>query len=38
MDKKVYFDPAFHNTGTGIAFLTGALKSGTSFPFYDETT
>jgi hypothetical protein len=22
MDKKVYFDPAFHNTGTGIAFLT----------------
>lgn len=38
MDKKVYFDANFHHTWTGVAFLTGALKSGENFPFYNEAT
>lgn len=34
-DKKVYFDPASHNTNTGVVFLSGSLKSWDSFPFYN---
>ncbi len=37
-DKKVYFDESYHNTGTWIVFLSWALKSGTSFPFYDTAS
>ncbi len=34
-DKKVYFDETYHNTGTGIVFLSGSLKSWDDFSFYD---
>lgn len=37
-DKKVYFDMNFHNTGATISFLTGALKSWDSFPFYNTAS
>ncbi len=35
---QVFFDPSKHNTSTGVAFLTGALVSGYSFPFHDQDT
>jgi len=37
-DKKVYFDETFHNTNTGIVFLSGALKTGVNFSFYDTAS
>lgn len=37
-DKKVYFDNNFHNTSTDITFLSWALKSWDSFPFYNTAS
>lgn len=33
MTHAVSYDPAAHNTSTGITFLSGALMGNTSFPF-----
>ncbi|NDK07809.1 DUF1800 family protein [Candidatus Gracilibacteria bacterium] len=37
-DKVVYFDYNYHNTGSAITFLTGSLKSGDNFPFYNTAS